>query len=159
MKKVIAILVMCCAMLGCASSVKTDPVHGKLLGSWELKVDAYVIRFDDELRRLVIVPCAPENSIYLPNRNWKYDESAIGREGDGTVIVGGIRRGQILTVVDVLKDSHPTMGVSYHPIATVGGGSPLAGRKLDAELLYSKFYSDGILNPAWAGSASSQRSQ
>ena len=146
-------------MFGCTSSIKTDLVHGKLLGLWELNVDAYVIRFDDELRRLVIVPCAAENSIYLPDRNWRYDERAIGREGDGTIIVGGIKKGETIRVIDIIKDSHPTMGVSYHPIASVGGNSSLAGRKLDGELLYREFYSKGVLNPEWAQSASSQRPQ
>ena len=143
-----SILLLCLIATGCKESVVTDPVHGRLIGYWTLNVDCYVVKYDDEFSRLLMVPCLPEFDLHLPARRWQYDERSIGLAGDGKVIVGAIRRGSAFEIVDVLRDDHPTMGVSYHPIV-----KPMAGvmetKKLDGVLLYEGF-EQGVLNPAWA---------
>lgn len=156
MIKKITILVVCCVMFGCASSVKTDPVHGKLLGSWKLIVGSYIVRYDDAPQRLLIVPCVEKNYVYMPGWEWRFDKHAVGRRSEGEEIIAVLENGTIFTVIDVLRDNHPTMGVSYHPIVMMEEGT-LASRNLDGNLLYRGFYEVGTLNPIWTNPVGPKR--
>jgi len=125
------------------------PPHDKLVGTvWRLKKDAYVIRYFEEKKDLV-VPCDADGWSYFPNVGWEYDERSIGSRDSDKMIKGGLRSGQLLHVVRVIKYSNPEVGDRYDPIA-VKASSAENGIELSLEILYSDHEHEGVLNRQYA---------
>lgn len=147
--KIILTLVVAIALSCCSSDVSQIHPHSKLVGSvWRLKKDAYVIRFFEEKGNLV-VPCDVDRRSYFPGVGWRYDERRIGDRDSDKMIKGGLRSGQLLHIVRVIKYSNPEVGDRYDPIA-VKESSAENGIELSLEVLYKGHEHQGVLNPQYA---------
>jgi len=160
--KIFVTLVLLCMLSGCVTDVSHEPPHNKLIGTvWRLKTDAYVIRFNDQRNQLYIIPNTKEFGGYLRDYSIEgkpYDEKNIGRKIVGEKIVGGLRVGELLEVVRILKTSSMDMGTSYWPMMVpLKENKWTASRELNGEDLYygrdgdgQLFYEQGVLNPEYA---------
>jgi len=151
--KTLMTLVLLCMLSGCASDVSQELPHSRLIGTaWKLKTNAYVLelKYNYNKKRLYIVPCV-KGRYYFSDWDYVYDESKIGQESDGSKVVGGLREGEILTIIRILKVPHIEMGTSYHPIMVPEKSNKwTGGEELDGEFLYDQYYDKGILNPEYA---------
>ena len=69
---------------GCMSDISNVYPHYKLIDTvWEFKEDAYVVEYNDEHGMFYIVSCVKDNRSLFPRGLWQYDESNVGKKGDG----------------------------------------------------------------------------
>ena len=159
--RTIMILFLACALSGCVTDVSQDPPHNKLIGTvWVLKTDAYVLEYGDTRGEFLITPNTERFGVYreFSIAGKPYDERNIGRKVTGLKIVGGLRSGESLEVVRILKTSSIDMGTSYWPMMIPCKGNKwTVGKELNGENLYygrdtsgKLFYEQGILNPDYA---------
>lgn len=137
---------------GCASDVSNTKPHSNLIGTtWKLKVDAYIIEYDDDRNNHRILPCSPSQySGNFPDAKFEFKEANVGLHYNGTSIVGGLHKGTVLTIIRVTKDVHPEIGARFYPIATVERiDGEVGGGELNARLLYRGYHDKGILNPEY----------
>jgi hypothetical protein len=145
--KIILAIFGAIALSACSSDVSQAPPHDKLVGKvWRLKKDSYVIRLFEDKKDL-IVPCDFNRRSYFPGPGWQYDERRIGEKDSDKMIEAGLRSGQLLQVVRVIKYSNPEAGDRYDPIAVKKGGS---GEELSLQVLYKGHEHEGVLNPEYA---------
>jgi len=157
MKILMTLLVLTGLVTGCANGWNSDASavfpHSGLVGTqWKLKTDAYVIEYLDNRKVYIIIPCSQKfNSSFFPNGEWMYAEKDIGQKYGAIKAVGGLRAGEVLKIVRVVKNSHIEMGVSYHPMMVPEQSNRWTGDKeLDGEFLYDDFEEQGVLNPDYA---------
>jgi hypothetical protein len=164
--RIITTLLLVCLICGCKHGWNTDvsqiPPHNKLTGTvWKLKTDAYVLEWGDHWRMYYIYPNTAEFSGVLGEFHISgdpYDESNIGRKVTGLKIVGGLRAGESIRVVRVLKNSHIEMGTTYVPMMIPEQENKWTGNKQlnGADLYHDRgedgkhFDEQGILNPKYA---------
>ena len=134
---------------GCMYRVDVTSKHSDVIGEWRLKTDAYLTQYDDDYFMCHLIACTSENALSLPNRDTAYSESRFGSKGDGMKIVGGLRKGSVIKIEQIIEDHHATMGISYEPFAKI---SDMNGRNRKTNLFwyYRNFASSKILNPEWA---------
>lgn len=130
----------------CVSDVSKQPPYNQLVGTtWRLKTDAFVVKYYDT-RKSIVVPCVKEESIYLPSEgDWEYSEEKFGRNDGECMIQGGLRSGQLLYINRVEKHPSFEMSTSYIPIGLArdkNGNS----KEYHLDLLYDS-YTHGQLNP------------
>jgi hypothetical protein len=120
--KYLTILILLSLLSGCASGWNTDvsnePPYNQLVKTqWKMKTDAYIVEYQDQRRVYIISPCKSPFWVAFPP-DWKreYNENNIGNSVNGEKVVGGLRTGEILEIVSVVKNSHIEMGKSYHPM-------------------------------------------
>lgn len=145
-----AILLSIVALLsGCMYRVDVTPKHSGVIGQWRLKTDTYIIQYDDDWFAYYAVACDPSSSGRLPDWDITYSENRFGSRGNGVEIVGGLRKGSIVTITSVIEDHHATMGISHEPFAEVKdmNGKP---RRTNFLWFYRRFSQSQILNPEWA---------
>jgi hypothetical protein len=155
--KIFMMFVLMAALSGCANGWNSDASamlpHSSLIGTrWKLTSDAYIIEYQDHRKAYMIMPCSKEfNSAFFPNGKRAYEESKIGQKYGGKKAVGGLRAGEVLKIVRVVKNSHIEMGTTYHPMMVPEQSNRWTGDKeLDGVFLYDEFEKQGILNPDYA---------
>ncbi len=158
--RTVIILVLACVVSGCVTDVSQKAPHNKLVGTvWRLKTDAYVLEYGDTRGVFLITPNTERFGVYreFAIAGKPYDEKNIGRKITGLKIVGGLRSGESLEVVRILKTSSIDMGTSYWPMMIPCKGNKwTGGKELDGESFYygrdksgKLFYGQGILNPEY----------
>jgi hypothetical protein len=134
---------------GCMYRIDVTAKHDSTIGEWRLKTDAYIIRYDDDISaRYVAYACVPSNSIYFPDREYRFSEARVGVTKNGTKIIGAIRAGTVVSIDRVIEDHHATMGISYHPYATTNDGHGKV-RKVDFTSYCAASTDQKALNPEW----------
>lgn len=164
--KILVTAILLGLLSGCATGWNTDvsdtPPHKKLTGTvWELKTDAYIIEYGDHRGMYYIIPNTDADgfSVYLGSSiaGKPYNEDLVGLEISCAKIIGGLRAGERLEVVRVVKNSHIEMGVYYYPFLVPKQRNRWTGvKQLNGKLFYNDrskdgtFYHElGILNPAY----------
>ncbi|GEM_PF-1675734 len=152
------VLVFSFLLVNCTSDVSNEVPHNQLIGSvWKLKTDAYIFDFRDDLKiEYFIEVCEPKWGLKL-NGSYEYNENNIGKDFDTGFrikILGGLRKGELVKVVKVLKNKNFENGITYIPIMKpLKFNKWVEGEELDGRNYYKnydswdKFYSQGILNP------------
>jgi hypothetical protein len=144
-------LFLVCLVSGCAhgwnSDVSDVQPHSKLVNTeWKLTKDAYLISVLDNRKVILIIPATKPFGPFTPDGDCSYNEEKIGQEGNGVKVIGGLRAGEVLKIIRVVKNSHIEMGTTYHPIMVPERSNRWTGDKeLDGKYLYDK----GILNPEY----------
>ena len=139
--------------MGCVNDVSNDYPHNKLLGTtWRLKVDAYVIEYNDNRGSFQLVPCSSELfSGLFPDRRFVYDEKYIGRSFKNKAVVAGLQKGDEITILRIEKDFNPELGLRIYPLAIIKNNNEYVDKKfLNLYWLYDGFTERGILNPKYA---------
>ena len=142
---VLAISFMICGCKhGWNTDISEDPLYSQLFieTEWKLKDDAYIVEFGDHRGHYIISPCKSPFWVTFPP-DWKkeYNENNIPRKDSHPEVVGGLRAGETIVIVRVVKNSHIKMGESYHPMVIPKKENRWTGKKeLDGKALYR--YSD-----------------
>lgn len=148
MKNVILLSVVT-LLSGCMYRMDVTKKHANVIGEWRLKADTYIIQYDDDWFAYHAIACDPSCANSLPDWNITYSESRFGDRGNGVEIVGGLRKGSIVTIESVIEDHHATMGISHEPFAKIKAMNGKS-RKINFSQFYKEFSQTQILNPEWA---------
>ena len=144
--KIFVLLALACVFSGCVhgwtSDVSAELPYSQLVNTeWKLKEDAYIVEFQDHRGFYYIFACEKLGSVtFPPDWDWRYNENNIGKINASEKVVGGLRAGEVLKVVRVLKNSHIEIGVTYHPIMITEQNNKWSGKKeLDGGFLLDRF--------------------
>ena len=137
--------------------------HDELVGSvWELKTDAYIVDYNETIRKkYFLTPCIEDSFIDLESKYYPYNEELIDPHtfytSSKTGVIGGLRKGELVKIVKVLKHNNFENGTFYYPIAIplkdnkwTKGSKLYLGYYYDNLYSSDKFYPQGVLNPEYA---------
>lgn len=152
--KSLVLLVVLGMFVGCSKhgrdgDASSIPPHSGLVDSeWVLTKDAFLIRVSDNPNVVLIIPATKPFGAFTPDGDCSYSEEKIGKAGNGVEVAGGLRAGEVLKVVRVVKNTHIEMGTTYHPIMVPVQNNRWTGdTELDGVFLYDDFEEQGVLNP------------
>jgi hypothetical protein len=147
--KTAILLAVVTLLSGCMYRVDVTKKHPSVLGEWRLRANTYIIQYDDDWFAYHAIACDPSSANSLPDWDITYSESRFGNRGNGVEIVGGLRKGSIVTIESVIEDHHATIGVSYEPFAEIKDMNGKS-RRTNFSWFYRGFSQSQILNPEWA---------
>jgi len=148
--KYFTFILIAIVIVGCTTDVSTKFPHSNLVETvWQLKQDAYIMKYHDERGRYYLVPCSTNQySGLFPDRDYVFNEENIGRTINGKTWVGGLQKGEQVRIIRVLKDPNPEIGTRFYPIAIpLSHNRWVDDNELNMYWLYDGFESKGVLNP------------
>ncbi len=168
-KKYLVLLILISSLSSCntilrSAGIKADvsnkSPHNKLVDTvWRLKNDAYIIEYYGDKRNYLVVN---RSATAFLSSKWEksYNENYIGETYGGRKLIGGLKKGELITIIKVKKELGDFfVAESYLPIAIPVKTNRWTGnQELNLDLYYSNFskggwdlfYKQGILNPEYA---------